>query len=66
MLLTWLADRTDIISDSVKKDSVVYPVTSSAEPLLYHFSEKYFPTSEDWMDALKRVNPEEVGSPSED
>lgn len=66
MLLTWLADRTGIIPDSVKKDSVVYPVTSSAEPLLYHFSEKYFPTSEDWMDALKRVNQEEVGYPSED
>jgi membrane protein required for colicin V production len=57
MLLTWLADRTGILSESTRQSSWIYPVTAGAAPALYRYSEKYFPKSEEWMDTLtEKVN----------
>jgi hypothetical protein len=52
LLVNWLADRTGLISDNVKKESHLYPVIAGAGPALYSFSEICFPQSEKWMDTL--------------
>jgi membrane protein required for colicin V production len=52
LLVNWLADRTGLISDNLKKESHLYPVIAGAGPALYNFSEIFFPQSEKWMDTL--------------
>lgn len=52
LVFTWLADRTRLITEKVKKEAFLYPLMASAGPALYHFSEIIFPESEEWMDSF--------------
>ena len=52
LVFTWIADRTSLISEKVKKDAFLYPLMAGATPALYHFSEIFFPKSEEWMDSF--------------
>lgn len=52
LVVTWIADRTSLITEKVKKEAFLYPLMAGSAPALYHFSEIFFPESEEWMDSF--------------
>jgi len=46
VLFTWITNHAGLLSDELKSQSNIYPITSKAGPYLYSATEKYFPKSD--------------------